>query len=256
MPTGHKRIASAGVLDVSRRAFGSKGRGVKSKTLQGKSLQYIALEPDAYDPSRPLPMVVLAHGFGSNMADLAGLAELIDSHGYVYVCSNAPIEMRFGFRETGYAWADRYDRSTSEQWRSAEEKLNVLVDETMESYGVPPGKVVLGGFSQGGMMSFLCGLTRPELYAGIIAMSAGLPDPEGLQSRLPQGNKPPVFISHGDMDSMIPVDEARDARVFLESEGYSVYYREYRMGHQITHDVLRDLKAWLGPVLPPGPLKL
>ena len=39
---------------------------------------------------------------------------------------------------------------------------------------------------------------------------------------------------------------------FLEAQGYRPYFRTYRMGHQISPEVLEDLRRWLGTVLPPG----
>ena len=217
-----------------------------AKTYQGKSLRYISVEPDGYDADRSYSMIILLHGFGSNMSDLAGLAEVIDSRSYVYICPNAPLEMRFGPRDVGYAWADRYDRSTSEQWQAAGSQLNTLIDEVMAQYKVQPGRVLLGGFSQGGMMTYMCGLTRPELFSGIFALSARVPDPEGLRGRLPENRSQKVFVSHGVADSMIPIDEGRFSKDFLEAEGYEVAYHEYRMGHQINSDVVADLRAWLG----------
>lgn len=70
---------------------------------QGTSLRYIAAEPDDYDPNRKYPMIILLHGFGAHMGDLASLSPALDSKGYVYIFPNAPIEMEVGFGTTGYA---------------------------------------------------------------------------------------------------------------------------------------------------------
>ena len=53
---------------------------------RGGSLEYVAVYPVDYEPDTAYPLIVLLHGFGANMHDLAGLASHIDSHNYVYVC--------------------------------------------------------------------------------------------------------------------------------------------------------------------------
>ena len=63
---------------------------------QGSTLTYLAIEPDDYDADAQYPMVVLLHGFGAHMGDLAGLTPAIDPTGYVYICPNAPKQVQLG----------------------------------------------------------------------------------------------------------------------------------------------------------------
>ena len=195
---------------------------------------------------------MLLHGFGSNMRDLASLCPAIDSEGYVYVCPNAPISVQIGPGTVGYAWFPPEGGEASGEARlSSEEALGSLLEEVLERYPVKPGHAVLGGFSQGGMISYSLGLTMPDAFEGLVALSAQIPDPEGLRARLPADRMQAIFIAHGTQDSMIPVDRARRALGFLEAEGYAPEYNEYDMAHQITQDVLDDLVSWIRRVLPP-----
>ena len=221
------------------------------KEGQGSALKYLAVEPDGYDPNRHYPLVVLLHGFGSSMSDLAGLCPAIDPDGYVYICPNAPIPMQVGFGAVGYAWTRPGDSGTPDEAERAEQMLSTLMDEVTGQYHVEAGQVVLGGFSQGGMMTYRCGLTNPGMFRALVALSARVSDPDSLRQRLPADRSQSIFIAHGTADTMIAVEDARRARWFLESAGYEPRYQEYAMGHEITQGVLDDLAPWIRSVLPP-----
>ena len=219
---------------------------------EGKSLQYLAIHPDGYRAEVEYPLVVLLHGFDASMHDLAGLCPSIDGQGYVYVCPNAPLTVQVGLGQQGYAWTPPFQQGTLEDTKRAEGMLETFFDEVIERYNVPPGRALLMGFSQGGGMTYRCGLVKPDVFAGLGALSAFLPDPEELKDRLPAQRSQPIFIAHGIHDSLAPVERARQARDFLEAEGYQPRYREYSMPHEITQEVLGDLVPWIKEVLPPA----
>jgi phospholipase/carboxylesterase len=131
--------------------------------------------------------------------------------------------------------------------------LEILFDEVQERYNVEGGNILLGGFSQGGMMTYRCGLTRPDLFAGLLILSSRLPTDAAISDNLPEDRNQPIFVAHGTSDMMISVNDARRSREFLESEGYAPEYHEYEMGHEINQAVIDDMVVWLGSVLPPGP---
>jgi len=217
----------------------------------GSALRYLAIEPEGYDAGRPYPLVVLLHGFGSHMADLAALAPAIDRQGYVYVCPNAPLEMQVGFGGLGYAWTPPRSGATAADVERAMGVLDAFLSEAGEAYGAARADTVLGGFSQCGLMTYLCGLTSSEPFRGLAVLSGVSPDLDALRPRLAPGRSRAIFVAHGTGDTMVSVDEARTFRRSLEEEGYAPEYREYDMGHEISAEVLRDLVAWLRRVLPP-----
>ena len=225
---------------------------MEAKEYQGKTLRYLAVEPDGYDPGGRYPMVILLHGFGAHMGDLAGLCPAIDPEGYVYICPNAPISVQTGFGMVGYAWTPPGGGGTPEDADRAEGMLATLIDEVMTQYPVEPGEVILGGFSQGGMMTYRNGLPRPDIFGGLVVLSSRIPDADVLRGRLPAARTQPIFVAHGTVDPMISVEDARESRLFLESEGYGPDYREYDMGHEINQDVLDDLVPWIRRVLSPA----
>ena len=219
---------------------------------QGKSLKYLAVEPDGFDSNQRYPVVIFLHGFGASMVDLVALCRPIHPTGYVYICPNAPLEVQIGGGLTGYAWVPSGQSPRSEDYEHSEALLSTLFEEVTSHYEVAPGQAVLGGFSQGGMMTYRCGLTNPLTFRGLAVLSGRVPDPEGLRSRLPPIHTQSIFVAHGVMDTMISVADARESKKFLDDEGYRAEYKEYRMGHEISPEVLSDLASWIQRVLPPA----
>ena len=224
---------------------------MQSKQFEGRTLKYLAIEPEGYVPGADYAMVVLLHGFGANMEDLAGLCPAIDPEGYVYVCPNAPLSVQIGPGMTGYAWTPPGDSRTPGDIDEAEALLAGLIEEVTDQYDVRPGNMILGGFSQGGMLTYRYGLPNPQLFAGIMALSTRVPDADEMRKRLPEERTQPIFISHGHLDQMISIADGQGSRDFLEAEGYSPEYREYAMGHEISQEVLSDFVPWIRKVLPP-----
>ena len=218
---------------------------------QGKGLKYLTVLPDDYDPERRYPLVIMLHGFGANMQDLAGLSPVINQRGYIYAFPNAPIAFDLGPGQAGYGWTSPRDQTTSEEVEAAESLLAEFFKEVLEQFQVAPGQSILAGFSQGGGMTYRCGLPKPETFAGLVALSAFLPDPEVLEGRLPKARTQPIFIAHGRSDPLIPAASAGAALRFLEDTGYTPEYHEYEMAHEISGEVLSDLIPWMAKVLPP-----
>lgn len=224
---------------------------MQTKEYQGKALRYLVVEPDDYKAGRAYPMVVLLHGYGSHMGDLANLCPAIDRSGYLYVCPNAPLAMDLGFRSVGYAWINPPDWGDIISYQSVGNLINMTIEEVMVNYDILEGGVALGGFSQGGIVTLMMGLSNPDSFRGLVALSASVIDQDGLRSLLPSDRSQAIFISHGTTDTVIPVSEGRIARQFLMAEGYLPDYHEYSMAHEITGHVVSDLTLWLHTVLPP-----
>ena len=110
---------------------------------------------------------------------------------------------------------------------------------------------MLGGFSQGTVMSYALGLaaSRPR-PAGILAMSGFVPTVEGFELDLESRAGLPVSISHGTYDPVIGVEFGRDARDRLEGAGADVAYREDPVAHQIAPAAVAQARAVLERALP------
>ena len=201
-------------------------------------LTYLVRTPDGAPETAELPLVFVLHGRGADANDLADLAPMMGS-GYRFVFPNAPepFEPAPGFR-FGYTWFDGWPAERNSFVRSRNLLLK-FIDEVLEKYPTPPGKVVLSGFSQGGMMALDVGFRTKQKIAGIAVMSGALyeEDPPNFLPEIP------VLIVHGTDDDMIPVLAARRTRRILESHAIEPEYHEFPMGHYVTPEsiaVVRD----------------
>jgi phospholipase/carboxylesterase len=113
-------------------------------------------------------------------------------------------------------------------------------------YPIDAKKLVLLGFSQGGVMAYSLALANPERLAALAVLSSWLPKelfPELAVKETVQSL--PTLVQHGSQDQMIELQRARDSVEQLRALRVPVTYREYDMGHEITPRGLTDLSAWL-----------
>jgi len=138
---------------------------MRSEINEGTGLRYVTVVPDDYTPDSTYPLVIMLHGFGANMQDLAGLAPAINDTGYVYACPNAPIPFQLGPGQTGFGWMTPRGGGTSEETETSVKLLSDFFDTVFKQFNVSPGQALLMGFSQGGGMTYRCGLGRAEQFA-------------------------------------------------------------------------------------------
>lgn len=224
-----------------------------SSLHKNKHLRYLAIWPDDYDQALNYPLIIMLHGFGANMQDLMFLAPAISTSGYIYLCPNAPLRFNMGLGRVGFGWTPPRDEATPDDLVKAENLLSGFFEIMVQELNVTPGEAILLGFSQGGAMTYRCGLSRPEAFRGLVALSASAPDLEELKHQLPSHRDQPIFAAHGRFDRPESLERARATQGFLKSEGYQPDYHEYNIGHEIPAVVLRDLAPWVANVLPPRP---
>jgi phospholipase/carboxylesterase len=197
--------------------------------------------PAAGDPEGAL---VLFHGRGADEDDLFPLLDAFDpERRLVGATPRGPLSLPPG----GAHWYALGGIGTPEprtfhpSYTAASEWLDSFVAEHALGFD----RVVLGGFSQGGVMTYALGLGsgRPR-PAALIALSSFVPTVEGFELDL-SPPLPPVAIGHGTLDNVIGVEWGRRARALLEEAGAAVLYRETPMFHQIDPDFVREIAAWL-----------
>jgi phospholipase/carboxylesterase len=202
----------------------------------------IRVRPAAGEPEGAL---ILVHGRGADENDLYPLLDVFDpQRRLVGMTPGGPLS----FPPGGRHWYALGGVGTPEPQTFAATfaDLTKLLAEQLAEHGAGWDRTVLGGFSQGAVMSYAVGLGagRP-LPAGILAMSGFMPAVDGWELR-PDGLQGyPVAIAHGTMDPVISVDFGRAARDRLAAAGADVLYRESPMPHTIDPRVIPDLQAWV-----------
>lgn len=208
------------------------------------SLKHL-VRPAAGDPEGAL---VLFHGRGTSEHDLHPLLDALDPQRRLLGATpGGPLVLPPGgahwyvVREIGYP-----DRETfMSSYELAAAWLDGLADET----GIPAARTIVGGFSQGAVMSWALGLGggRPR-PAGIVALSGFVPTVDGFDLDL-SPPLPPVAIGHGTYDPVISVEFGRQARKILEEAGADVLYRESPMPHTVDPAFIAELQPWVSDVL-------
>ena len=209
------------------------------------SLEYLIKEPNIKLDKNPL--LVLIHGYGSNEKDLFSFArELPDT--YYIVSVRAPYSLSYG----SYAWyainfdADQNKFSDNEQARTSRDLIAHFIDELKENYPIDASNVGLIGFSQGAILSYAVALSHPEKVQRVVAMS-GYANTEIMEENYLKNSfsNLKIFVSHGTVDQVIPVEWGRKAKPFLENLGIETTYKEYPIGHGVSPQNFYDFKNWL-----------
>jgi phospholipase/carboxylesterase len=130
-------------------------------------------------------------------------------------------------------------------FRQSYDLLDGFLGALPAATGVPWERTVIGGFSQGTVMSYALGLGKGRPGpAGIVALSGFIPTVDGWEADLDRPGLP-VWIAHGRRDPVISVDFAREARRRLEEAGLPVTYHESDAGHHVDPRTVADLPAWV-----------
>jgi phospholipase/carboxylesterase len=200
----------------------------------------------------PEGALVLLHGRGADEHDLFPLLDILDPERRLLgATARGPLSLPPG----GAHWyaVRRVGYPDPETFHSTYPQLTAWLDGTLAEHGIPPERLVLGGFSQGSVMSYALGLgpDRPR-PAGIMALSGFLPQVEGFELDFGKAAGLPVAIGHGAQDPVITVDFGREARDRLMEAGADVTYRESPMPHTIDPAFLDELPGWLRGALSSG----
>jgi phospholipase/carboxylesterase len=198
-----------------------------------------------HEPPNFTATVVLLHGRGASADDLFSLAEALPPH-VRGVFPNAPFPFALS---SGFAWWDMPPNQRPGLEKSAPMVTALLTELTLGDPALA-ARTVLGGFSQGSILTLDVGLRFGPRLAGLACMSGYLFDEARACEGVDPAGSPPVSMLHGTFDDVIPVARAQKARDTLAGRGFDVRYGEYDMGHEITAASWRQVRGFLADVIP------
>jgi phospholipase/carboxylesterase len=192
-------------------------------------------------------LLILMHGVGSNEEDLFGLAPQVPANFHV-ISLRAPNVVGQG----SYAWfqfgiTPQGQRVINKAQEAASRQLIAdTVSALSQQLGVPPERVVIGGFSQGGIMALSLLLTQPQLLQGAMVLHSRLLA-EVLPLMVPanqlQGKQ--LWVSAGTRDQVLPLAHSHAIREQVQQLPLALRYAEFPSAHEITPDELAQAMQWL-----------
>jgi len=211
------------------------------------------------------PLVLLLHGFGAPGDDLLPLADELDvPTGTRFVIPEGPLTLSFGPSDARAWWlidmarmqADRMagrlrdlSQDIPKGLAPARETMLGFLKEVERYLNADPRKTILGGFSQGAMLSCDVMLRTVQPYAGLIQLSGTLLAAQEWAPLLPKRKELPVFQSHGMQYEILPHLGAERLRDTLTHAGLSVEWHSFRGGHEIPRAVLKRLGPFISKVV-------
>jgi phospholipase/carboxylesterase len=187
----------------------------------------------------PAGTLVLLHGRGADETDLYPLLDVLDPERRLRgLTPRAPLALPPGGRHW-YRFAGIPTPDPDTFWQSFTE-----LAELLDGLRKP---LVLGGFSQGAVMSYALALGRSPAKrpAALMALSGFMPTVDGLELDLSDLDGFPVAIAHGTFDEVIPVDYSRAARDVLAAAGADVAFHESPIGHTIDPQLIPALRGFV-----------
>ena len=195
-------------------------------------------------PERAVAAMVLLHGRGAGAEDILTLVPELPTAGWAFLAPQA----------AGGAWYPNSFRApieSNEPWLTS--ALDVVAGQIgrLGDGGLPPGRVVLLGFSQGACLTAEFAFRHPRAYGGVLVLSGGLIGPPGITWNDPEGSLAGarVFLGCSDVDAHIPQERVLETEAVFKRMDATVTRRLYPgMGHLVNDDEIAFVRGVLDVV--------
>ena len=195
--------------------------------------------------------VVWLHGLGADGHDFEPIVPMLGLPRVRFVFPNAPLRaVTINGGLVMPAWYDitALDREggadVADVRESAAEVAALLAREKQR--GIPPGKTVLAGFSQGAAVALHAGVRHPEALAGILVLSGYEVLPAAREAEAaPANRRTPMLFCHGTEDPLVPVERGRAAWKAYATPDREALWREFPIAHQVSPEEIEVFAGWL-----------
>ena len=199
--------------------------------------------------------VIWLHGLGDSGAGLAPLVDALDLPADLPVrhllpdAPERPITINMGYKMRGWydikSFDNPADRAVESHVRESATRIAALLDQLVAE-GFAPERILLAGFSQGGVIASFTALRHPVRLAGLLCMSTYLAAPDALLAEMNEVTRAlPICYMHGIYDDVVNLSMGWDAKNRLEAAGLTLEWHEYPMRHEICRPQLDDIRSWL-----------
>jgi phospholipase/carboxylesterase len=204
----------------------------------------------------PVAVVIWLHGLGADGHDFEPIVPQL--------CLPAELPVRFVFPHAPEISVTAFGGQRARAWfdfdpaggsdtpglRKSVSGVEDLIQNEIDN-GMPAERIIVAGFSQGGVLALETALYYPKPLAGILALSTFLANPKKINSDKAAINaRIPILMCHGQQDAVLPVAMGQSAFSCLKSAGYDVEWCDYPMGHELCVSEIQKISLWLQTVLP------
>ncbi len=208
-------------IGAGEHALGMGTRRLRDAAMRDGRL----IVPKQAAPQRPLPLIVLLHGGGGRAEDFRSMFPLAEEFGVVMLALDS--------RHNTWDGIDSV-------FGPDVQFIDAALRYTFERVAIDPGRIALGGLSDGGAYALSVGMVNGDLFTHLVAVSPGFFAPPA-----PPAGRPRIFVAHGIHDNVYNVAGSRRNIVpQLKSAGYDVTYYEFDGPHWVTDDAARHTLQW------------
>ena len=202
--------------------------------------------------------VIWLHGLGDSgngFAPIVPELRMPDALGVRFIFPHAPVRpVTINNGMPMRAWydiktLDFNSRADIEGVQESAKQVETLIAEELAK-GIPADKIVLAGFSQGGVIALHIATRTNTKFAGVMALSTYMCEADKLaDEKTPANETTPILMCHGQQDEVVPLFLGHAAYKSLQSNGFNVSWQEYVMQHNVCAQEINDVSAWLCKVL-------
>ncbi len=208
------------------------------------------------DPNSP--WVILFHGYGADCNDLFPLADLFPvKKSWNWLFPQGPLEIPLGMGWTGRAWwnldmermqrdsAAGIDRDPGTESPAQLPLVREKVLKMVHDLKVPLNQIVLGGFSQGGMLAMDIAFHAKEKPKGLVILSSNLVAKETWQAHGDKLKGVPFYQAHGSNDTVLAYKNAQKLEAFLKQSGLNGKMSTFNGAHEIPQKTINEVGQFL-----------
>lgn len=195
--------------------------------------------------------VIWLHGLGADGNDFAPVVHELALPHTRFILPHAPaIAVTVNNGYVMPAWYDIYSfqpgaMQDGKGIRATQQKIAALIAHEI-ARGIPAQRIMLAGFSQGGVIALHTALRHETPLAGVLALSTylGLADTLATEKH-PANQAIPIFMAHGTQDNVIPLARYQASAQALQGEGYTLELHEYPMPHSVCMEEIDDIRRFM-----------
>ncbi|TCI02630.1 carboxylesterase [Corallincola luteus] len=219
-------------------------------------LDYIELNPKQEADG----CVIWLHGLGDSGDGFAGVPpylDLAENHRIRFIFPHAPV--RPVTINNGMAMRAWYDiksmdlegRAPLDEVLVSCQQVTALIEQQIAK-GIPSSRILLAGFSQGGVIALHLAVRYAQPLAGLVALSTYLCQPSLMAGQAsPENRQLAIFFGHGTQDEVVPYAAGKAAVETLTANGFNVAFNTYPLAHTVDLNELKEIGGFIQKQLPP-----